>query len=226
MSSGDRQSGQVVILLGPPGAGKGTQAVRLAEECSIPHISTGDLFRANLKEGTELGQRAKGFMESGKLVPDELVLEMLFDRVGAEDCQGGYLLDGFPRTLPQAEALTEALADQPNSALLLEVPDDVIIERASGRLLCKSCSNIHHATFAPPAIEGTCDACGGELYRRKDDEPDVVRERLSVYHAETQPMVDYYRERGSLQEVDGNQEPDSVFTALIERLGAPEGGAA
>jgi adenylate kinase len=226
MSSGGHNSGQVLILLGPPGAGKGTQAVRLASECDIPHISTGDLFRANLKQGTDLGQRAKGFMESGKLVPDELVLEMLFDRVAADDCSGGYLLDGFPRTLPQAEALNRALGDQPTATLLLDVPDGIIVDRASGRLLCKGCTNIHHATFAPPTRAGFCDECGGELYRRKDDESEVVLERLSVYRAETQPMVDYYRERGSLQEIDGNQSPDAVFAALIERLGqsASEGG--
>lgn len=219
MTSDGHKSGQVLILLGPPGAGKGTQAVRLASECGIPHISTGDLFRANLKEGTDLGQRAKGYMESGQLVPDELVLEMLFDRVAAADCQDGYLLDGFPRTLPQAEALTAALGDQPNATLLLDVPDEIIVGRASGRLLCKGCTNIHHATFAPPATPGICDACGGELYRRKDDEPEVVTERLAVYRAQTQPMVDYYRERGSLEEIDGNQTPDAVFAALTERLG-------
>jgi adenylate kinase len=213
------QNGQVVILLGPPGAGKGTQAVRLAAELGVPHVSTGDLFRANLKEGTELGQRARSYMEAGKLVPDELVLEMLFDRVAAEDCAGGYLLDGFPRTLPQARALTEALGEQAYAALLLEVPDEILVGRASGRLLCRTCGNIHHATFSPPAVEGVCDADGGELYRRSDDEPEVVRERLVVYHTETQPMVDYYRELGSLEVVDGNQAPDAVFEDLKRHLG-------
>jgi adenylate kinase len=226
MSSAGPNDGQVVILLGPPGAGKGTQAVRLAEECGIPHISTGDLFRANLTQGTDLGRRAKGFMEAGKLVPDELVLEMLFDRVMATDCRGGYLLDGFPRTLTQAKALSKALGDRAVVTLLLDVPDQAIIERASGRLLCRDCTNIHHATFAPPKVRGVCDRCGGELYRRKDDEPEVVEERLRVYRAETHPRVEYYRERGSLGVIDGNQTPDIVFAALIERLGssAHEGG--
>lgn len=219
-SSGAGSEGRVVILLGPPGAGKGTQAVRLAADRGIPHISTGDLFRANLKQGTDLGQRAKGFMESGKLVPDELVLEMLFDRVGAADCSGGYLLDGFPRTLPQAKALTEALGNQSWTSLLLEVPDEAIVGRACGRLLCRDCTNIHHAEFAPPAKEGVCDNCGGELYRRKDDQPDVVRERLNVYHNETSPMVDYYRDLGSLITIDGNQKPDEVFEDLRRHLEA------
>ncbi len=224
MTGGAGSNGQVVILLGPPGAGKGTQAARLASELGVPHVATGDLFRANLKEGTALGERARTFMEAGKLVPDELVLEMLFDRVGREDCAGGYLLDGFPRTLPQARALTEALGDQPYAALLLEVPDEVLVERAAGRLLCRTCGNIHHATFSPPKVEGVCDADGGELYRRADDEPEVVKERLVVFHNETAPMVDHYRERGSLEVVDGNQAPDAVFEDLKRRLGGGVAG--
>jgi adenylate kinase len=208
------QVGRVLILLGPPGAGKGTQAARLASENGIPHISTGDLFRANLKEGTELGTKAKGFMEAGKLVPDELVMEMLFDRVSAADCAGGYLLDGFPRTLPQAKALTKALGEQPSATLLLDVPNEILVGRAGGRLLCKDCTNIHHAEFSPPNLDGVCDACGGELYRRKDDQPEVVEQRLGVYSAETQPMVDFYREQGSLGTINGNQSPDEVFSDL------------
>lgn len=218
------QNGQVVILLGPPGAGKGTQAARLASELGIPHVATGDLFRANLKEGTDLGARAKTYMEAGKLVPDELVLEMLFDRVGSDDCASGYLLDGFPRTLGQATALIDALGQQPYSALLLEVPDEVLVERAAGRLLCRACPNIHHASFSPPKVEGVCDACGSELYRRSDDEPEVVRERLVVYHSETSPMVDYFRERGSLEVIDGNQAPDTVFEELRGHLGGGVAG--
>jgi len=223
--AGGSNQGRVVILLGPPGAGKGTQAVRLAAELGLPHISTGDLFRANLKQGTELGQRAKGYMEAGKLVPDELVLEMLFDRVDAPDCAGGYLLDGFPRTLPQARALTEALGGRPSASLQLEVPDEVLVGRAGGRLLCRNCTNIHHADFAPPAEEGVCDACGGELYRRSDDAPEVVQERLQVYHGETSPMIDYYRELGSLIAVDGNQAPDAVFEELRRALGTASSSA-
>ncbi|MCB9914418.1 MAG: adenylate kinase [Planctomycetes bacterium] len=218
----------MLILLGPPGAGKGTQASRLAAHLGLPHVATGDLFRENLSQGTALGQRAKSFMESGKLVPDELVLEMLFDRVSRPDCAGGYLLDGFPRTLPQAEALTERLAGLSVSTLSLEVPDDQLVERASGRLLCKSCSNIHHATFSPPRVAGVCDACGGELYRRKDDDPAVVRERLAVFHEQTQPMIDYYARQGSLESIDGTQSPDDVFASLLARLdaGTSAGGRA
>jgi adenylate kinase len=215
-------SSRVIILLGPPGAGKGTQAVRLSAERGVPHISTGDLFRANLKGGTDLGQRAKSFMETGKLVPDDLVIEMLFDRVAQDDCKSGYLLDGFPRTLAQAEALSEAFSkadgEQATATLLLDVPDDIIVTRASGRLLCRDCPKIHHAVFAPPAKDGVCDGCGGELYRRKDDEADVVMERLGVYRNETQPMVDYYREQGSLVVINGNQKPDAVFYDLRQSL--------
>jgi adenylate kinase len=218
MSATGNNSEQVILLLGPPGAGKGTQALRVAVDGGIPHISTGDLFRKNLKEGTELGVKAKDFMESGSLVPDALVLDMLFDRVAAEDCQSGYLLDGFPRTLPQAVALTDALGDQSTAILLLEVPDDILVGRAGGRLLCKGCTNIHHAEFSPPQKAGVCDSCQGELYRRKDDEAEVVKERLMVYRNETQPMVDYYREKGSLVAVNGNQAPDLVFGALKDSL--------
>jgi len=223
MTSGAANHGRVILLLGPPGAGKGTQAVRLAADAGVPHISTGDLFRANLKQGTELGSRAKSYMESGKLVPDELVLEMLFDRVAQPDCSGGYLLDGFPRTLAQAKALTEALGDQPYVALQLEVADELLVGRVSGRLLCRNCTNIHHAEFSPPKVENVCDACSGELYRRADDEPDVVKKRLAVYHDETQPMIDYYRELGSLQVVDGSRKPDEVFADLESKLSGVKG---
>ena len=211
-------SSRVIILLGPPGAGKGTQAVRLAAELGIAHVATGDLFRENLSQGTDLGNRAKGYMEAGKLVPDDLVLEMLFDRVSKPDCAEGYLLDGFPRTLPQAKALTKALGNQAYLTLLLEVEDELLVGRASGRLLCRGCSNIHHDTFSPPKQEGKCDACGGELYRRKDDAAEVVRERLVVFHNETQPMIDYYRELGSLEVIDGSQMPDAVFAELKAHL--------
>ena len=209
---------RVVILLGPPGAGKGTQAVRLSDGLGLPHISTGDLFRENLSNDTDLGKRAKGFMESGQLVPDELVLEMLFDRVGKPDCAEGYLLDGFPRTIPQADALDARLAGETPRALLLEVPDELIVGRASGRLLCKACGNIQHLEFAPPAKDGVCDECGGELHRRKDDEPDVVRERLVVYHDQTAPLVGFYENKGQLQRVNGDQSPDAVYADLLKCL--------
>jgi len=213
--------GQVVILLGPPGSGKGTQAARLGAELGLPHVATGDLFRANVSSGTRLGKRAKGFMDAGELVPDDLVTGMLLERVAAEDCAGGYLLDGFPRTVPQAEALERGLADGWSArALLLEVPDQVLIERAAGRLICRmDGAHIHHALLAPPRRDGICDRCGGELYRRKDDEPQVVRERLEVYRRQTEPLVAFYRARGRLELVDGDRTPDEVCSTLRELLG-------
>jgi len=212
-----------VIILGPPGAGKGTQAVRLAEELGLPHISTGDLFRENLSNETELGELAKTYMEDGKLVPDEVVIDMLFGRVSADDCVSGYLLDGFPRTVAQAEALSARLSDEwKTRAVQLEVPDEVLVERASGRLLCRDCSNIHHERFSAPATEGACDACGGELYKRTDDAAETVVERLAVYHTQTKPLIDYYGERGTLDVVDGARAPEEVFADLRALLMASE----
>lgn len=209
----------VIVLLGAPGAGKGTQAVRLSERCSLPHVATGDLFRAHLKEGTELGHRAKRFMESGKLVPDEIVLDMLFDRVQQLDCAEGYLLDGFPRTLAQARALDERLGEEDRLQVLdLEVPDEAIVERAAGRLLCRDCGAIYHVDHSPPKREGECDACSGELYQRDDDSPEVVRERLEVYHAQTEPVVRHYDDKGVLQKVDGDRSPDAVERALLAAI--------
>ncbi|MFT5289736.1 MAG: adenylate kinase [Planctomycetota bacterium] len=206
---------KIIVLLGAPGAGKGTQAARLSAACGIPHVSTGDLFRANLKQGTALGEKARGFMDQGLLVPDELVLDMLFDRVSAEDCASGYLLDGFPRTLPQAEALDGRLGDASGvQAVNLEVEEETIVLRASGRLLCHGCDTIAHRKFKPPAKEGVCDFCGGELYQRDDDKPDVVRERLRVYHDQTAPLVGYYQSKGILSAINGERTPDEVFADL------------
>lgn len=211
---------RVVILLGPPGAGKGTQAKRLASELSLPHVATGDLFRENLSQGTPLGERAKAFMNAGKLVPDELVMEMLFDRLSRSDAREGYLLDGVPRTVPQAEALEAHLADADADMhqVLLDVDDDVLVERATGRRVCRSCGNIHHVKHSPPAVEGRCDVCGGELYQRDDDRPETVRERLAVYRKETRPVVDLYESRGHLARVDGGRSPDEVHRALRAAL--------
>lgn len=213
----------ILIILGPPGAGKGTQAVRLSESRALPHVSTGDLFRENIKGATPIGQKAKSFLDAGKLVPDEVVLDMLTERVAAPDCEAGYLLDGFPRTLPQAEALDARIAAEDELLVLnLIVSEDTIVTRASGRLLCRDCGAIAHKTFSPPAVDGVCDVCGGELYTRSDDQPDVVRERLQVYHAETAPLVSFYEAKGVLTSIDGEQAPDEVFGALEAAL--PERG--
>lgn len=213
---------KVVILLGPPGSGKGTQAVRLTKELGIPHISTGDLFRENISKNTELGIRAKEYTNAGKLVPDELVLDMLFDRVSRPDCAKGYLLDGFPRTLPQAEAFAKFLpASAELTVLNLDVPDDVIVKRAEGRLTCQQCGNVYNRYFSPPSQEGVCDKCKGKLVQRPDDKAEVVQERLRVYHAQTKPLIDYYSQRGVLYTVDGTKSPDEVFQSLLLKLKIP-----
>lgn len=205
-------------MMGGPGAGKGTQASRLARELGLPHVSTGDLFRANLSQGTELGEKARGYMNGGKLVPDDLVIDMLFDRVSSDDCAAGYLLDGFPRTEAQAESLAARLGDTAVTVINLEVPDEVIVERASGRMLCRGCNAIYHTTFNPPANSGVCDTCGGGLYQRDDDQAEVVRERLVAYHTQTAPVVAWYQARGVVCSVDGNQVPDDVFAACAACL--------
>jgi adenylate kinase len=208
----------VVILLGPPGAGKGTQASRLAGALALPHVSTGDLFRENLAQGTDVGRRAKAYMESGKLVPDDIVLEMLRERVARPDCREGYLLDGFPRTLPQAEALAQIMGRTRPKVRALEVRDEVLVERAAGRLSCRACGRIYHARHAPPKRAGRCDADGGELYTREDDAPEVVRKRLAVYHQQTRPLVEHYAAQGVLRVVDGEQSPAEVYDALLASL--------
>lgn len=209
----------VVILLGAPGAGKGTQASWLSRELGLPHVATGDLFREHTKKGTTLGKRASEFMEAGKLVPDELVLDMLFERVSRPDCEQGFLLDGFPRTLPQAQALDERLGGVELRVIDLEVSDETIVARAGGRLLCRSCGAIYHAVSKRPKVKGVCDECGGELYQRKDDAPEVVRERLQVYHRQTRPLVDYYANKGVLQSVDGERAPEEVRASLLDLIG-------
>lgn len=211
-------SSQIIILLGPPGSGKGTQAVRLSKELKIPHISTGDLFRENLSTQTELGKRAKQYIEQGKLVPDELVLEMLFDRVLRKDCSNGYLLDGFPRTIPQAEAFEKHIKTQQVTVLNLNVNDNIIIQRLAGRLTCKECGHIHHLTLSPPSKKGFCDKCNGELYQRTDDKQEVVKERLRVYHEQTKPLISFYEKRGAVITVDGEKTPEEVFLKLFDAL--------
>ena len=212
-----------IIMLGAPGAGKGTQAKRIAAQYQIPHISTGDIFRANIKEGTELGKKAKSYMDQGLLVPDELTLELIMDRFQNPDCANGYVLDGFPRTIPQAEALTAALeknGDSIDYAINVEVPDENIITRMSGRRACLACGATYHVVYAPTKEEGVCDRCGEKLVLRDDDKPETVKKRLDVYHSQTQPLIDYYTKQGKLAEVDGTQSVDAVFDAIVKILGA------
>ena len=212
-----------IIMLGAPGAGKGTQEKKIAEKYQIPHISTGDIFRANIKGGTELGMKAKTFMDQGMLVPDEITIGMLMDRIGQEDCINGYVLDGFPRTIPQAESLTKALAERGEKvdyAINVDVPDENIINRMSGRRACLGCGATYHITFNPPVKEGICDTCGQELVLRDDDKPETVKKRLDVYHQQTQPLIDYYKNEGILAEVDGTKDMEEVFQDIVKILGA------
>ena len=211
-----------IIMLGAPGAGKGTQAKKIAEKYGIPHISTGDIFRANIKNGTELGKKAKTYMDQGALVPDELVVDLVVDRVGQEDAKNGYVLDGFPRTIPQAEALDKALAainDKVDYAINVEVPDENIINRMSGRRACVDCGGTYHIKYNPTKVEGVCDACGGKLILRDDDKPETVKNRLNVYHEQTQPLIDYYSKQGIMKEVDGTLDMEEVFNAIVAILG-------
>ena len=212
-----------LILLGAPGAGKGTQAKMIADKYQIPHISTGDIFRANIKNDTELGKKAKGYMDQGLLVPDELVVDLVVDRMAQEDCKNGYVLDGFPRTIPQAESLTTALEklnEKVDFALNIEVLDEVIIERMSGRRSCPDCGAIYHIITIPSKKEGICDVCGEKLIQRDDDKAETVKKRLEVYHEQTAPLIDFYKNKNVLLEVDGTLGLDEVFDTIIETLGA------
>ena len=212
-----------IIMLGAPGAGKGTQAKMIAAKYQIPHISTGDIFRANISNGTELGKEAKQYMDQGLLVPDELTVKILLDRVAQEDCKNGYVLDGFPRTIPQAEVLDNALeqlGDQVDFAINVDVPDDNIINRMSGRRACVKCGATYHIKHIPPKVEGICDSCGAELILRDDDKPETVKKRLNVYHEQTQPLIDFYSEKNILKEVDGTIGMEEVFSGVVEILGA------
>ncbi len=211
-----------IIMLGAPGAGKGTQAKRIAEKYCVPHISTGDIFRANIKNNTELGQKAKAYIDKGALVPDELVVDLVVDRLGQEDAKNGYVLDGFPRTIPQAEALTAALLEKGESvdyAINIEVPDSAIIDRMSGRRSCAQCGASFHVEYNPPKKDGICDLCAGELILREDDKPETVQNRLVVYHEQTQPLIDYYTKQNIIKEIDGTMSMDNVFHAITEILG-------
>ena len=211
-----------IIMLGAPGAGKGTQAKKIAEVLSIPHISTGDIFRANIKQGTELGAKAKGYMDKGQLVPDELVCDLVVDRIQQADCEKGFILDGFPRTIPQAEALTSALdaiGQNMDFAINIEVPDENIVNRMAGRRACVGCGATYHIVHNPTKVEGVCDTCGEKLILREDDKPETVKNRLNVYHEQTQPLIEYYKDKGILVEVDGTQDMDKVFSDILKTLG-------
>lgn len=212
-----------IIMLGAPGAGKGTQAKKIAEKYQIPHVSTGDIFRSNIKEGTQLGRKAKEYMDQGALVPDELTIGMLMDRIQQEDCKNGYVLDGFPRTIPQAESLQKAITEMGQKidfAINVDVPDENIINRMSGRRACISCGATYHIVYNPSKIAGICDVCGSELVLRDDDKPETVKKRLAVYHDQTRPLIDYYKEAGVLVNVDGTQELNKVFSDITDILGA------
>ncbi len=211
-----------IIMLGAPGAGKGTQAKQIAGKYSIPHISTGDIFRANIKNGTELGKKAKEYMDQGLLVPDELTCDLVVDRIGRDDCKNGFVLDGFPRTIPQAEALTDALnklGEKMDYAIDVDVPDENIVKRMSGRRACLDCGATYHVVSIPPKKEGICDACGNKLVLRDDDKPETVQKRLDVYHEQTQPLIDYYKKAGILKSVDGTQPMEDVFAEIVKILG-------
>ena len=212
-----------IIMLGAPGAGKGPQAKKIADKYQIPHISTGDIFRANIKNGTELGMKAKTYMDQGLLVPDELVVDLVVDRLAQEDCVNGCVLDGFPRTIPQAECLDAALAAKGEAidyAVDVDVPDENIINRMSGRRACVACGATYHIVHIPTKVEGVCDRCGEGLILRDDDKPETVKKRLDVYHAQTQPLIDYYTSKNVLKTVDGTQDMEAVFQAIVDILGA------
>jgi adenylate kinase len=210
-----------VIMLGAPGAGKGTQAKKIAANFNIPHISTGDIFRENIKGETQLGKKAKVYMDQGLLVPDELVIELIMDRFKADDCKDGYVLDGFPRTIPQAMALDAALAKNNESiefAIDVDVADEVIIDRMAGRRACLNCGRTYHVETLKPKVEGVCDFCDTKLVLRDDDKPETVKKRLEIYHEQTQPLLDYYKEKGILHRVDGTGAVDDIYKEIIHIL--------
>ena len=212
-----------IVMLGAPGAGKGTQAKMIAAKYQIPHISTGDIFRANIKNRTELGNKAKTYMDQGLLVPDELTVDLVIDRLAQDDCKNGYILDGFPRTIPQAEALDAALAklgEKMDYAIDVDVPDENIVSRMSGRRACTGCGATYHIVYNPSKKGECCEVCGEKLILRDDDKPETVQKRLNVYHEQTQPLIDYYTKQSILRTVDGTQDMNDVFAEIVKILGA------
>lgn len=211
-----------IVMLGAPGAGKGTQAIKISEKYGLPHISTGDIFRYNIRNNTELGLKAKEYMDKGELVPDELTVSILLDRVGKEDCAKGYILDGYPRTIPQAEVLEEALKKNGTNidfAVNVVVPDENIVERMSGRRACTNCGETYHLVYKKTKEEGTCDRCGSGLVQRDDDKPETVKSRLDIYHKQTEPLEEFYKNRGVYKEVDGTKPMEEVFADICSILG-------
>lgn len=210
-----------LVLLGPPGVGKGTQASNIVKRYNIPHISTGDIFRANIKEGTELGITAKSYMDKGLLVPDELVVSIVKDRLSKEDCKDGFLLDGFPRTVEQAEALDSELLKMGiklDKVVNIEADEDVLIQRVTGRRICKECGATYHIKNMPPKVEGVCDIDGGTLYQRDDDKVETVKTRIQVYLQQTQPLIDYYKNKGLLLDINGIRPIDDIFETIVNSL--------
>ncbi len=211
-----------LILLGPPGAGKGTQAARIIEKFDVPHISTGDIFRENIKEGTPLGQKAQEYMNKGELVPDSLVIEIATDRLTKDDCKDGFLLDGFPRTVEQAETLDKFLAEagkKVDHVLDIDVAPEILMERLTGRRVCKSCGATYHVTNIPPKVEGVCDSCGGQLYQRDDDTAETVGNRIDVYNSQTKPLIEYYEKAGNISHLDGSARLEDLFAEIVKILG-------
>lgn len=211
-----------IIMLGAPGAGKGTQALKLSEKYNIPHISTGDIFRANIKSGTELGKKAKAFIDNGQLVPDELVIDLIIDRVNEDDCANGYILDGFPRTIPQAQNFEAALKNKGEKidyVIDIEVPDENIVKRMSGRRTCVECGATYHLMHNPTKVEGVCDCCGKNVVLRDDDKPETVEKRLLVYHEQTKPLEDYYTAKDNLVMIDGTLSIEEIFKSILAILG-------
>lgn len=211
----------VVILMGPPGAGKGTHAAPLSVQLGIPHISTGDLFRENIRNQTPLGQKAKNYINSGRLVPNEIVLETLFERTAQKDCRKGYILDGFPRTVAQAQELEKKLKNCRVAVVNLNVPDELLVERISGRLACKGCGKPYHKKYNPPKNAFVCDSCQGELYQRNDDKEEILKERLKVYHSETAPLIEYYSKKNVLRQVEATYSHEEVFHFVLDAISEP-----
>lgn len=211
-----------IIMLGAPGAGKGTQAQKLAVKYQIPHISTGDIFRANIKQQTELGKLAKTYIDKGMLVPDEVTVDLVVDRLKKDDCSNGYILDGFPRTIPQAQSLDAALSEQGTAidyVINIEVPDENIVRRMSGRRACTECGATYHIVHMPTKVEGICDKCGKKTVLRDDDKPETVLKRLNVYHEQTKPLIDYYQATDALVKIDGTKGIDEIFATITEVVG-------